>query len=355
MPEFHAQYTRLDGIEPAVVAFDFMVVLPGLSMIAQHFGGSRNPFVIGCDRAAFTACPQILARIKAEGGRVSHRAGLAPAIFFLREILGAMRLAGVFNHDESKAVRQFKDWIHVRGLPVQVNGDHRGHRFAERAVDKAARAAVELALRFHVLAQFQRIHRIRASVHIHEIRTCSCLGNRLCGRNKCVGNRKDNVARLDTGAREGKSQRVRATADANTMLGAAILGKFSFKSFHGGTANERGRPDGCLECSYELVLKFNVRCHQIYKRNRPVLSHFCVLASDGIERSIFAGFPATMTLGGTSRVTTLPAPTMELSPTTTLERTVAPDPMDAPPLMVVASTRQSLSVCNPPSAVVARG
>jgi len=34
MPEFHAQDTCLDGIEPAVVAFDFMVVLPGLPMIA---------------------------------------------------------------------------------------------------------------------------------------------------------------------------------------------------------------------------------------------------------------------------------------------------------------------------------
>ena len=87
-------------------------------MIAQHFGATRNLLVVRGDSAAFTAGTQIFAGVKAECGRASHRSSLAPAILLFREILGAVRLARVFNHGEAKAVRQLKDWIHIRGLPV---------------------------------------------------------------------------------------------------------------------------------------------------------------------------------------------------------------------------------------------
>ena len=62
-----------------------------------------------------------------------------------------------------------------------------------------------------------------------------------------------------------------------------------------------------------------------------------------------------MAFGGTSLVTTLPAPTIAFSPMFVLERIVAPEPMDAPFLMTVRSTFQSASVCSFPSRVVARG
>ena len=48
---------------------------------------------------------------------------------------------------------------------------------AERAVDISAGLAVTFAFRFQVLAQFRRIHRIRASVHVDEIRLRACLGD----------------------------------------------------------------------------------------------------------------------------------------------------------------------------------
>ena len=72
-------------------------------------------------------------------------------------------------------------------------------------------------------------------------------------------------------------------------------------------------------------------------------------------RKSLAGLPATMALAGTSRVTTLPAPTMAFSPMTTFERIVDPDPIDAPFLTMVASTFQSFSVCSSPVGVVDRG
>ena len=61
-----------------------------------------------------------------------------------------------------------------------------------------------------------------------------------------------------------------------------------------------------------------------------------VFAGCSMNRRILAGFPATMALEGTSFVTTLPAPTIAFSPTETLARIVAPDPMDAPFLTTVA-------------------
>src|SRR5271166_3563459 len=77
--------------------------------------------------------------------------------------------------------------------------------------------------------------------------------------------------------------------------------------------------------------------------------------SPSVVRKTRAGLPATMAFAATSLVTTLPAPTMALSPIVTPARIVAPDPIDAPFLISVVSSFQSSSVCNAPSAFVARG
>src|SRR5580700_9172346 len=98
--------------------------------------------------------------------------------------------------------------------------------------------------------------------------------------------------------------------------------------------------------------------HQIHERNRFVLCHLVTLDMDStelMERKTFAGLPATIVFGGTSRVTTLPAPTIAFSPITTLERIVAPDPIEAPFFTSVSSTFQSCSVCKLPPSAVARG
>src|SRR5579872_285539 len=355
MWELDAQDCRLNGIQSAVVAFDFMVIFLGLSVISQNFGASRNFFVVGGNRAGFTASAQVLARVEAECGRASHGAGLAPAILFLREIFGAVRLAGILYNDEPKLISDLEDRVHIRSLPVEVNRDHGCHGFAQRTVDITARTGVEHALGLHVPAQNRGIHRIGPGIDIHEVRKRPGLRNRLRGGDECVGNGYHDVSRLDSGARERKAQGVRAAADSNAVFGVAKLGEITFESLDSGPANECSGSNGCGKSRYELILEFNMRCNEIDKWNRAVHGHSWVLAFEGTGRKIFAGLPATMTLGGTSRVTTLPAPTIEFSPTITLERTVAPEPMDAPRLMTVASTCQSLSVCSSPSGVVARG
>src|SRR5919108_1775684 len=78
-------------------------------------------------------------------------------------------------------------------------------------------------------------------------------------------------------------------------------------------------------------------------------------SSQLIFRMTLAGFPATMALGGTSLVTTLPAPIMAFSPTVIPHNNVALEPMEAPRFTTVGTHAQSVSVCNRPSALVARG
>src|SRR5215467_10739462 len=95
--------------------------------------------------------------------------------------------------------------------------------------------------------------------------------------------------------------------------------------------------------------------NQINKRNLSVGCHRFTSCKEGTGRSTFAGLPATIVFGGTSCVTTLPAPTIAFSPMTTLERIVDPEPIEAPRLTTVVSTCQSFSVCSSPSEVVARG
>jgi len=62
-----------------------------------------------------------------------------------------------------------------------------------------------------------------------------------------------------------------------------------------------------------------------------------------------------MVFGGTSFVTTLPAPTIAFSPMVTPHKIVELVPMEAPFLTNVGTTCQSASVCKPPFGTVERG
>lgn len=76
---------------------------------------------------------------------------------------------------------------------------------------------------------------------------------------------------------------------------------------------------------------------------------------DGEEWRILAGFPATVACGGTSRVTTLPAPTVANSPMVIPPRRVTLEPMEAPCLTRVFWQSQSAGVWSEPLGLVARG
>src|ERR1700688_3181834 len=96
-----AEEGGLHRIESSVVSLDIVVILLGLTMIPDHFAGVRQLRIVRCNRATFSASAQIFARIKAECGRASHRTSPEPAVLLAREVLGAVRLAGIFDNDQA--------------------------------------------------------------------------------------------------------------------------------------------------------------------------------------------------------------------------------------------------------------
>src|SRR5439155_3762118 len=71
-PKFHREETRLDRVEPPIVALEVMTVLLHLSVIAQHANFLRKQFIAGCNRSGFPAGPEVLSRIEAKRGRPAH-------------------------------------------------------------------------------------------------------------------------------------------------------------------------------------------------------------------------------------------------------------------------------------------
>src|SRR5271156_5275734 len=102
-----------------------MVILAGLTMIAQQTHLLRQRLVVRRDRSGFSTGAQILPWVEAESSRMAHRTCFSPAVFFFRKVFCAVRLAGVLDDDKSVAASQFEDAIHVRGLSVNMHRNHR--------------------------------------------------------------------------------------------------------------------------------------------------------------------------------------------------------------------------------------
>src|SRR5580692_11145372 len=85
--QFHPQNACLQRIEPSVIAFDIVVILLGLPMVANHFALARDRFVIRRNRAPFSARTKVLAGIETERRSLTHGAALPPPVLRLREIL----------------------------------------------------------------------------------------------------------------------------------------------------------------------------------------------------------------------------------------------------------------------------
>src|SRR6185312_11909176 len=132
--------------------------------------------------------------------------------------------------------------------------------------------------------------------------------------------------------------------DAHAKFRVAEFCEVALESVQHRAADESGGVQRFAKHGNQFGFQLAMGSYQVDKWHFAVLSHLLTLASVSMDRRIFAGFPATIVLAGTSRVTTLPAPTIAFSPTTTLQRIVAPDPMEAPFLITVDSTRQSASV-----------
>src|SRR5437879_5155441 len=92
-----------------------------------------------------------------------------------------------------------------------------------------------------------------------------------------------------------------------------VCGKLLFKSLHFGSKHKAGMRQDSPKHAVQLGFDLTVQPGQVYEWD----SH----PSSNVRR-MCTGFPATTVRGGTSRVTTLPAPTIEYSPIVTPQRMV---------------------------------
>src|SRR6267143_6374964 len=142
MPELSPQKAGLDGIEPAIVAFNVVEIFFRLAMVTQQPAGLSQLFIIGCNSAGLPASAQVLARIEAERRRMAHGPGLAPTVFLLREILRALGLARIFNHFKIVLGGQIKNRVHIGHLPIKMYRNDYSHRIARSLVEGPLRARI---------------------------------------------------------------------------------------------------------------------------------------------------------------------------------------------------------------------
>src|SRR5271165_5526391 len=102
-----------------------MIVLLGLTMVAQHVHSLRQLRVVGCDRSAFAASAEVLTRIKAKCRGLSHGTSFFPCVLPAREVFGAMRLAGILDNNQIEAFGYLQDSVHIGHLPVEMHRDDR--------------------------------------------------------------------------------------------------------------------------------------------------------------------------------------------------------------------------------------
>src|SRR5262245_62602345 len=100
-------------MEAPVVALEVVKVLLRLAVLPYHTATALDLLVVGRDGAALTTGTEVLSRIEAERRGGPDRAGLLPALFACREVLGAVRLAGVLDDHQPVFGGQIDDRIHV--------------------------------------------------------------------------------------------------------------------------------------------------------------------------------------------------------------------------------------------------
>ncbi len=242
-----------------------MVILFGLAVVPQHTHFLRHGLAVRGGRAAFPARAQILSGIKAECGRLADRAGLEPAVLLLREIFGAMGLAGIFHNDQAIALRQFNDRVHIRDLTVKVHGNDRGDRSLEFPVNKLPECPDQSRTWSPDRPGACRIHAVRPRVDIHKIDARSGLSDRLGGGDEGMRNGHDYVARLNPRGHQSEPHRVGAARQPDAIFRFAKLGKVPLESLDHGSANEACRAQHRLENRNQLRLEFRVHRDQVKK------------------------------------------------------------------------------------------
>ena len=163
---------------------------------------------------------------------------------------------------------------------------------------------------FFVIAasSFAGIHVVRRRVHVHEDRFRPAPADRLGGGDEGVRHGDHLVPGPDPKAQQGQPEGVRAAADPGGELRPAERGELLLELGDERAAREGGLVEHLLDRVRDLPADRLVLGFQVQE------GYFHFFFSSVIFRKTFAGFPATIVPGGTSFVTTLPAPDDRLLP-----------------------------------------
>ena len=217
-----------------------------LAPVAQHPDFSGVLVVVGHHHAAFAIRAEVLARVEAERAGETD-AARAPAVE-----LGAMRLAGIFDHRDAVAVRDRQDSGHVRHLAVEMHRQDRLRPGRDR------------------LLELVHVHGEGPGFHVDEHRHRAGVADRGDRRDERKRDGDDLVARSDAGRQEREVKRARARVHPDRLPGAAIGREVALEI--GDELAEHELPaledvdDGSVDLRLDaLVLRF-----QIEKRNHTV-------------------------------------------------------------------------------------
>ncbi len=116
--QLDAQKGRLEAVQPLVISRHGMPAV-ATPQVAQRARGGRQLGIVRADRSPIAQCPQILARVEAEGSRSPQRAGASPAV------AGPVTLGRIFEHGQPRLGGQRVQGIHRTNLAIKVDGNDR--------------------------------------------------------------------------------------------------------------------------------------------------------------------------------------------------------------------------------------
>ncbi len=186
--------------------------------------------------------------------------------------------------------------------------------------------------------EFRRVHVVRRRVHVDEDRLRSAPADRLGGGDEGVRHGDHLVPGPDPKPEQGQPRGRPCRFPPRWRTASRRTRRTPFRT---GRRTGRPRRRSCRAPAGSRPRSPRGSARTGLSGPGRGLSFFLLLGdfSQGL-----AGFPATIVPGGTSFVTTLPAPTIAFSPTVTPARTVVLEPTEAPFLMSVGMQTQSASV-----------
>ena len=193
-------------------------------------------------------------------------------------VFRAVRLRGIFDHDQSVPPGDFHDRVHVGGLTVKMHRQDRLRARRDRSLNRSG------------------IHGERSGIDIDQHGLRSGIADRGDAGDKSKRDGDDFIAGTNARGEQGEMQRAGAGIQCDAFRGAAIGREFLFERSHFGAEYELATVqhvrDGRINLGLDaLVLRFQIEignfnvCHECL-RIEPLFSHQrgYAVASSGVRR-----------------------------------------------------------------------